>query len=170
MNVHARLSTVFWPPPCAVSTGSFGREATTFYKRLADLISSTQQKHYSNVTSWLRCCLSIAILRSAVMCVGGSCSCHYCPRWEVNISLASSEVFPMYCSQTLSSRVLFLPFICSTSFLSFCGIIQRHCITQFTLCTGVNVWPRQAWLTVPVYTCVLFSFLWSHIDLLFSQY
>jgi len=29
------------------STGSFGREATTFYKHQADLISSKQQKHYT---------------------------------------------------------------------------------------------------------------------------
>ena len=56
-------------------------------------------------------------------------------------------------------------FICSTSFLSFRRIIQRHCNPQFTLYTGINVWPCQAWLTVPVYICVLlFFFLWSHME------
>ena len=54
------------------TTGGLGREATTFYKRLADLISSKQQKHYSNIMCWLRCQLSFAILRSAIMCVRGS--------------------------------------------------------------------------------------------------
>ena len=62
-------------------------------------------------------------------------------------------------TKTLSSRVLFLLFICSTSFLSFCRIIQRHRINQFTLYTGINVWPHQAWLTV------LF-FMITHVDLL----
>ena len=56
------------------TTGGLGREATTFYKRLADLISAKQQKPYSNdiVMCWLRCRLSFAILRSAIMCVRGS--------------------------------------------------------------------------------------------------
>ena len=31
------------------TTGGLGREATTFYKRFTDLITSKQQKHYSNV-------------------------------------------------------------------------------------------------------------------------
>ena len=64
-----RACEVEHAPPCAASTGSFGHEATTFYERLADLISSKQQKHYSDVTSWLRCCLSIAILRSVIVSV-----------------------------------------------------------------------------------------------------
>ena len=92
----------FHPLLVLSSTGCFGREATTFYKSLADLISSKQQKHYSNVISWLRFHLSVATLRSAVMCVRGSRSCHYCPRCELNITLASSERLPMYCNQKLS--------------------------------------------------------------------
>ena len=54
------------------TTGGLGVEATTFYKRLADLISLKQQKHYSTVMCWLRCRLSFAVLRSAIMCVRGS--------------------------------------------------------------------------------------------------
>ena len=77
------------------STGSFGREATTFCRHLADLISSKQQKHYSNAISWLRCRLSIAILQSELMCVRGSHLSHHCPRCEVNITLASSGGLPM---------------------------------------------------------------------------
>jgi len=57
--------------------------------------SAPNNKHYCNVISWLRCHLSIAILRSANMCVRGSCSSRHCPRCEVNITLASSEGLPM---------------------------------------------------------------------------
>jgi len=57
---------------------------------------SKQLKHYSNVISWLRCRLAIAIgVRSAIMCVRGSCSSHHCPGCEVNITLTSSEGLPM---------------------------------------------------------------------------
>ena len=73
------------------TTGGLGREATTFYKRLADLISSKQQKHYSNVICWLRCQLSFAILRSAIMCVRGSRSSYHRPRREIDITLATAE-------------------------------------------------------------------------------
>ena len=73
------------------TTGGLGHEAITFYKRLADLISSKQQKPYSNVMCWLRCRLSFAILRSAIMCVRGSRSSHNHPIRETNITLASSE-------------------------------------------------------------------------------
>ncbi len=54
------------------TTGGLGREATTFYKRLADLITSKQQKHYTNVMGWLRCRLSFATQRSAIVCVRAS--------------------------------------------------------------------------------------------------
>ena len=73
------------------TTRSLGREATTFYKCLADLISSKQQKHYSNVMCWLRCRLSFAILRSAIMCVRGSRSSYHRPRCEIDITLATAE-------------------------------------------------------------------------------
>jgi hypothetical protein len=61
------------------------------YKRLADLISTKQQKQYSDVLGWLRCRLSFAILRSAIMCVRGSRSSLHRPRREVNIALASAK-------------------------------------------------------------------------------
>ena len=50
------------------STGGMGREATTFYKRLADLISQKCQM----VMGWLRCRLSFASLRTSIMCIRGS--------------------------------------------------------------------------------------------------
>jgi len=144
-----RVCEVEHAPPCAVSTGSFGCEATTFYKSLADLVSSKQQKHYSSVTSWLRCRLSIAILRSAVMCVGGSRSCHYCLRCEVKITLPSSEGLPMYCNQKLSHQGFYFYslYVPPPSFL-FAALFRG---------------------TVPVYTCVLFSFCEHNCSLNINQ-
>ena len=46
-----------------------GREAQTFYKRLADLLSLKRDVPYSTLMGWLRCKLPFAILRSAVMCI-----------------------------------------------------------------------------------------------------
>ena len=73
------------------TTGSLGREATTFYKHLANLISTKRQVHYSQVMCWLRCRISLAVLRSAIMCVRGSRSSLHRPICEMNITLASSE-------------------------------------------------------------------------------
>ena len=55
-------------PIVFTTTGGMGREAATFYKRLADMIARKQQKPYSTVMGWLRCRLSFATLRSAIMC------------------------------------------------------------------------------------------------------
>jgi len=54
------------------TTGGMGQEPVTFYKRLADGISRKEQKAYSVVMGWIRCCLSFAILRSAILCIRGS--------------------------------------------------------------------------------------------------
>ena len=68
-----------------------GREAATFYKRLADMIAGKQQKPYSTVMGWLRCRLSFATLRSAIMCVRGSRSSRHRPIRVLDITLATAE-------------------------------------------------------------------------------
>ena len=50
----ARSWTRCFHPLVLTTTRGLGREATTFYKHLADIISSKQQKHYT-VMCWLRC-------------------------------------------------------------------------------------------------------------------
>ena len=45
------------------TTGGMAREATTFYKRLADELSRKQDKLFMG---WIRCRLSFAILRLCV--------------------------------------------------------------------------------------------------------
>ena len=67
-NVEHRVFT----PLVFSTTGSIGKEGTTFYKRLADMLSRTQERPYSVVMGWMRCRLSFAILRSAIMCIRGT--------------------------------------------------------------------------------------------------
>ena len=62
---------VFTPLVCT-STGGVGREATVFYKRLADLLATHWGQPYSSTIHWLRCRLSFALLRSAILCIRGS--------------------------------------------------------------------------------------------------
>ena len=54
------------------STGGMGREATVFYCHLADLLATHWGQDYSSTINWLRCHLSFALLRSAVLCIRGS--------------------------------------------------------------------------------------------------
>ena len=74
------------------TTGGMGREAQTFYKHLADMLSHKRDVPYSSRTGWLRCKLSFAILRSAVMCIRGSRSSrHHAIKEAADVALACSE-------------------------------------------------------------------------------
>jgi hypothetical protein len=73
------------------STGGMGKEATTFFKRLADMVAKKRQQHYSIVIGWLRCRISFASLRSAIMCIRGSRSSYHQPIHDSHITLATSE-------------------------------------------------------------------------------
>ncbi len=70
------------------TTGSTGKEGTTLYKRLADMLS---RKPYSIVMGWIRCQLSFAIIRSAIMCLRGTRSAFAKPIYEGNLTLAAAE-------------------------------------------------------------------------------
>ena len=54
------------------SAGGMGREATVFYKGLADLLCSHWDHSYSLTIHWLRYCLSFALLRSSILFICGS--------------------------------------------------------------------------------------------------
>ena len=73
------------------TTGGMGREATTFYKRLADMIAQKRQHPYPDVMGWLRCRLSFASIRSSIMCIRGSRSSFHRPIYGSDITLATSE-------------------------------------------------------------------------------
>ena len=53
------------------TTGGMGKEAVTFYRRLADLLSKRNTMTYSSTLAWLRCLLSFSLLRSATICASG---------------------------------------------------------------------------------------------------
>ena len=63
--------------PLVFSTTGVGKEAVTFYPRLADLLSKRNTMTYSSTLTWLRCLLSFSLLRSATMCIRGSRSISY---------------------------------------------------------------------------------------------
>ena len=79
--------------PLVLSTsGGMGREAQTFYKRLADLLSLKRDVPYCSLMGWLRCKLSFATLRSAVMCIRGSRSSrHHAVRDSSDTVLVCAE-------------------------------------------------------------------------------
>ena len=78
--------------PLVFSTSSgMGREASEFYKRLADRLSEKRDKPYCMTMGWLRCCLNFALLRSAILCIRGSRSSKHHPFQDTNIELASKE-------------------------------------------------------------------------------
>ena len=56
-------------PLVFTSTGGMGWEATVFYRCLADLLATHWGQDYSSTINWLRCRLSFALLRSAVLCI-----------------------------------------------------------------------------------------------------
>ena len=88
-NGFVKLNTDVFTPLVFSTTGGMGREAATFYKRLADKIARKEGKNVPTVMGWLRCRLSFAILRSAILCIRGSRSSRHRPTRD--IALATSE-------------------------------------------------------------------------------
>ena len=54
------------------ATGGAGPAATVFLKRLGELVSEQHDMPYSQAMAWLRCRLSFALLRSAILCLRGT--------------------------------------------------------------------------------------------------
>ena len=74
------------------STGGMGQEATVFYKRLADLLATHWGRPYSSTIHWLRCLLSFALLRSAILCIRGSrSSVHRLVKGPLDLSVVLVE-------------------------------------------------------------------------------
>ena len=59
-------------PLVFTSTGGAGPSGTHFIKRLASKISDHRDMPYSQAVGWLRCRVSFALLRSAIVCLRGS--------------------------------------------------------------------------------------------------
>ena len=54
------------------TTGGMGRAATTFYKRLAAMLSEKRDVPYSKMIGWIRCRMSFSLLRASVMSIRGT--------------------------------------------------------------------------------------------------
>ena len=54
------------------ASGGFGPPALVNYKRIASRLSNKWSLPYSAIMGWLRCRVSFALLRLAVMCLRGS--------------------------------------------------------------------------------------------------
>ena len=78
------------------TTGGMGREAATFYKRLADKIVSKEGKTFPTVMGWLRCRLSFAILRSAILCIRGSRSSRHRPTRDIALATSEGHIPPAH--------------------------------------------------------------------------
>ena len=70
-------------------------EATTFYKRLASVLSDKWDTPYTAVLGWMRCCLSFSLLRSSIRFIRASRSSRESFRQSLTtlpIDLVQSEV------------------------------------------------------------------------------
>ena len=54
------------------ATGGMAPIATSFYSRLASMISEKKGLPYHQTIGWIRCKLSFALLRISIMCIRGS--------------------------------------------------------------------------------------------------
>ena len=54
------------------TNGAAGPLCNCFLQRLAALLTDKNQANYSTTMAWIRCRVSFALLRSAIMCIRGS--------------------------------------------------------------------------------------------------
>ena len=71
-RVREAVEFASFTPLVFATTGGMGKEAITFYRRLAELLSKCSVLSYSSTLAWIRCTLSFSLLRSATMCIRGS--------------------------------------------------------------------------------------------------
>ena len=66
-------------PLIFTTVGGCDRECSVFLKRLCGIIAEKEQKSYGEVLAHVRCRLSFALLRSAIMCIRGPRSAYHRP-------------------------------------------------------------------------------------------
>ena len=67
-----RLLDVEHTPLVFSATGEMARQATTFYKRLASMLSVKWDQPHSSTLCWIHSRLSNSLLRSAIQSIGGA--------------------------------------------------------------------------------------------------
>ena len=79
-------------PLVLAATGGLGNEASTFYKRLASLLSHKWEAPYSTTLCWLRCRLTFSLLRSSIQAIRGARSSRgHAARLPAAVDLVTSE-------------------------------------------------------------------------------
>ena len=79
-------------PLVMAATGGLGNEATTFYKRLASVLSQKWDTPYSTTLCWLRCRLAFSLLRSCIQAIGGARSSQGRPPCAVDLVTSESNI------------------------------------------------------------------------------
>ena len=59
-------------PLVFITTGGMGEECKRYHNRLAELVAAKKGEGNATTVSWIRSKVSFAILRSALLCLGGS--------------------------------------------------------------------------------------------------
>lgn len=63
----------FFTPLVFSVTGGMGQECSKFHNHPLDRIAGKTEQRYEKVISWITCKLSFTIMRSALLCLRGSC-------------------------------------------------------------------------------------------------
>ena len=75
------------------ATGGMAPVATTFYCRIASMLSEKQHTPYSKTMQWIRCKLSFGLLRSTILCIRGSRSTYRSRnQGPLNVHLEASDM------------------------------------------------------------------------------
>ncbi|KAG0714431.1 hypothetical protein GWK47_014173 [Chionoecetes opilio] len=59
-------------PLVLTTSGGMGPKVKCFYSRLADVMAEKKHQPRSHVVAWMRCRLSLSLLRSALLCLRGT--------------------------------------------------------------------------------------------------
>ena len=78
-------------PLVFTTTGGMGDAASQVYKRLANLLCDKLDLSYGEIMSWIRCRLSFALVRSAIMCIRGARSRLHSPILEAPVDVQVFE-------------------------------------------------------------------------------
>ena len=78
-------------PLVFTTTGGMGDAAGQVYKRLANLLCDKLDLSYGEIMGWIRCKLSFALVRSAIMCIRGARSRLHSPILEAPVDVQISE-------------------------------------------------------------------------------
>ena len=86
-----------WLARAFTTTGGMGDAASQVYRRLANLLTEKLELSYGEVMGWIKCKLSFALVRSAIMCIRGARSRMHSPIFDAPmdvqiVKLAFSQV------------------------------------------------------------------------------